>query len=514
MKHYSCNYVAATAATYIFLLFSSGSVGAAPTPADDYVCDAGKVCRSKDTQLPLRALLRPHAAVREAANEASAPQPEQTPFTPWYVFERQGIDLSDADHPKGWYRISRSAQPDAKAPSGWVQARDAFEWKSALVVSYRDPGLGSDKRGRVLMFDDPQKLHRLVTAADGSKKAKAIEADVDAGKDVDTTYGVVMAEPKNFLDIYKSFYILPVLKYEPIPGLSRDARYLQVAAAIPQTTSETGHETAGAATLKSPEMRKKVNADLDGQGLAAPAGQPLLDAKHVQIDIKFVLDMTDSTQPYLDATREAVNQIATEIEQKFGKDVEFGLVGYRDIPAQCGGCSFTPVRNFTPQSLVSSDDLTKLLQQPDARAEGGGDWPEDVYDGVVEAAQSYWRPETIHCIIQVGDASSHEAGEQGYQYTARTTRDILAANAIYLELTARALCRSDPRGIYHRGFSNRAAAVQNSVRKCTRHLRLFLGRCGPDATRTDRGQDADGSAGQHQNVPGYPRCRTSRRIGR
>ncbi|NGM24294.1 VWA domain-containing protein [Roseomonas stagni] len=233
-------------------------------------------------------------------------------------------------------------------------------------------------------------------------------------------HGVVMAEPRTFIDINNRFYILPVLAFEPIEGLARDARLLRVAAAVPQETGDTGRAAPGAATLSDAGVRERVTRGTDQIGAST---------RDLGVDIKFVIDMTGSMQPYLDATREAVIRLMDEIGRN-NDIVRFGLVGYTDVQAQCSECRFAVSRNFTPGEPVTGQQIRDALSLPEARASGGGDWPETVFEGVLEAINSPWRPNALRFVLLIGDASANQLGQKDATLSPDTVRSQLEANSV------------------------------------------------------------------------------------
>jgi serine/threonine-protein kinase PpkA len=392
---------------------------------DNVVCERQQVCRDRQTQLPLRALVRPLAQLRDGPDDAARAITGTSPFQPWFVFERRGVDYTDANNPRGWFQVHDSAQlPPSGQPFGWVHARDIFEWRNAIVVSYTAPGVPPDQRGRVMMFSDRDRLRGMLAGAEGASRARSALADLDANRpDMAERHGVVMAEPRAFIDINNRFYILPVLSFEPLEGLGREARLLRVAAAVPQVPDDSGRVEPGRGpTLGDEGVRRRVG------GGGAQLGQSL---RNVGVDIKFVIDMTGSMQPYLDATRDAVVRLMDGVARGSEDFVRFGLVGYTDIAAQCGDCRFPVARNFTPEGPTTWQRVRDALASADARAAGGGDWPETVFEGVIEAMNSPWRENTLRFIVLIGDASANQPGQKGALLTAESVRSQLEANSVY-----------------------------------------------------------------------------------
>ena len=86
-----------------------------------------------------------------------------------------------------------------------------------------------------------------------------------------------------------------------------------------------------------------------------------------------------------------------------GVDLKCGLVEYRDHPPE-DGSYVTRVHKFGKSTLGDSGQVAKKISS--LLAEGGGDAPEAVYDGVFHAAKFIdWRPSCrFRIAVLVGDA--------------------------------------------------------------------------------------------------------------
>jgi len=127
-----------------------------------------------------------------------------------------------------------------------------------------------------------------------------------------------------------------------------------------------------------------------------------------QIDICFVMDATGSMGPYIANARQKLKSLAHELaNHKLHPLTAFALVLYRDHPPQ----DHTFVTRCYPLS-DQLDDIQKALDQ--ARADGGGDGPEAVADGLYDALYSIsWRQGAHKFIFLVGDAPPHGTGMSG-----------------------------------------------------------------------------------------------------
>jgi hypothetical protein len=193
------------------------------------------------------------------------------------------------------------------------------------------------------------------------------------------------------IDIGNNFYILPVLDYKVENRFDDETRLLQITAAVPEQRSDPG--------VKPPM----------GGGTEKIEGEA---AKNLTADIVFVMDLTKSTGPFVDITKETIVQLARTItkDSEISKAVKFGIVGYRDKVELIPGLEFT-VKNFTPTLLEDEQFVEVVNKEVKATSVDSKDYTEEVYAGIKEALTStQWRPTGPHFLVLVGDASAHEPG--------------------------------------------------------------------------------------------------------
>lgn len=361
-----------------------GSAAATATEAPTVRCDGSGPCIEEATQLPLRVLPRPFASLYaqpdSAANVLAANIPA---FNPLYVYARDNIDLSDPANPGGWYQVGTGTN----GAQGWLPAKDALEWKQALVVAYTHPGGIAEGRRPVLMFDDLAPLREMVDTDDLIAQTDAMYAQIDAGE---IPADVVSMEPKRFVDINRQFYILPILDWQTVNLYGDDMRLLQLAAAVPGQR--------GADTLTDTDYRTQADTGRgEDQGAAV---QDLL------VDIVFVIDTTRSMQPYIDLTREAVMKMASGVGERFQDRVRFGLVGYQDSTTAAPKLDYAS-RNFTPELVDAKTAIELLEREVKATTVGSVDYAEEVFAGVDTALRSSWRDGALRFVVLIGDASGH-----------------------------------------------------------------------------------------------------------
>lgn len=125
-------------------------------------------------------------------------------------------------------------------------------------------------------------------------------------------------------------------------------------------------------------------------------------AERPRIEVAFVLDSTGSMGPWIDAARTRIEAIANDLAAGDpAPDVRFALVLYRDR----GDAFVTQVHDFTRQLATMRGWLTA------AQADGGGDTPESVLEGLeAGVTRLAWTPpdgRSMKLLYLVGDAPPH-----------------------------------------------------------------------------------------------------------
>lgn len=129
----------------------------------------------------------------------------------------------------------------------------------------------------------------------------------------------------------------------------------------------------------------------------------------VPLDLVFVIDTTGSMWDDIDAVKAASAGIVA-FAQALSPDVRFGLVTFRDAP-------FAPFGEPTDYQSRLEQGLTPDAAAVNAAiqalgADGGADWPESVYSGLVTALTNPggggWRADARRVIILMGDAPPHD----------------------------------------------------------------------------------------------------------
>ncbi|MBF6560605.1 MAG: FHA domain-containing protein [Candidatus Binataceae bacterium] len=123
------------------------------------------------------------------------------------------------------------------------------------------------------------------------------------------------------------------------------------------------------------------------------------------VDIVFVLDVTESMQPYIDAVKQNIIQFAQDLAAN-NRDYRLGLVTFEDYVV-----SEYPDCNCEYRNTMTSDVQKFIGWVGGLHAGGGGDIPEDQLDGLAYAAGFPFRPTAQGIVILITDAPSHQAGD-------------------------------------------------------------------------------------------------------
>lgn len=154
-----------------------------------------------------------------------------------------------------------------------------------------------------------------------------------------------------------------------------------------------------AASVPFDPRRRELEVQLDVSRPSWPA---------VPLDVAFVIDTTGSMGDEIHKLKETLDAIHFQIAHASPRpDVRFGMVLYRDR----GDDYLTQKVPFTS----SLETFRRALA--DVQAGGGGDYPEDVQEGLRVAIQELdWRPEGVRVAFLVGDAPPHLDYGQKYTY--------------------------------------------------------------------------------------------------
>jgi len=137
---------------------------------------------------------------------------------------------------------------------------------------------------------------------------------------------------------------------------------------------------------------------------------PVVNMEHPKIEVVFVLDTTGSMSGLIDAAKEKIWSIAsTMASAQNSPDIKMGLVAYRDRGDE-----------YITKNVALSSDLDSMYAQlMDFKADGGGDTPESVNQGLDDAVNKMtWSQDqqTYKVVFLVGDAPAHMDYQDDMKY--------------------------------------------------------------------------------------------------
>lgn len=123
------------------------------------------------------------------------------------------------------------------------------------------------------------------------------------------------------------------------------------------------------------------------------------------VDVVFVLDVTESMQPYIDAVKQNIINFANDLASN-NRDYRLGLVTFEDYVV-----SSVPDCNCEYRNRLTSNVNQFIGWVGSLHAGGGGDIPEDQLDALDYASKLPFRPQAQGIVIIVTDAPPHHDGD-------------------------------------------------------------------------------------------------------
>jgi hypothetical protein len=123
------------------------------------------------------------------------------------------------------------------------------------------------------------------------------------------------------------------------------------------------------------------------------------------VDVVFVLDVTESMQPYIDAVKQNIINFANDLAAN-NRDYRLGLVTFEDYVV-----SSVPDCNCEYRNQLTSNVNQFIGWVGSLHAGGGGDIPEDQLDALDYASKLPFRPQAQGIVIIVTDAPPHHDGD-------------------------------------------------------------------------------------------------------
>ena len=308
-----------------------------------------------------RVLSIPDARLYEIPVPSSSSS-EIVPFSVLYVYEKSSE----------WLKVGYDSFGDT---AGWVPRDQAIAWNQALTVSFKDP----QDIQRVMMFSDKSALQKLVE--DYDKQGYQALYDGIVNNQIPPDSPVIAIQPEAHLEIRESFYLVPIKQHEDVYLGNEQARLLKIA-----------------------------SVPLDDSNADARAGTSAKKRSY-RSGIHFVIDSTQSMEPYIDRTREAVAKVYSAIEnQGLTNQVSFGLTAYRDNIDQVADLEYLTRRYVSLKQGTDVEQFFERINSLSAAQVSSRDFREDAYAGIRSAIEETdWTDFDARYVVLITDAGPRES---------------------------------------------------------------------------------------------------------
>lgn len=288
---------------------------------------------------------------------------------------------------QGFVELGSNSHGETK---GWMPRDAVVDWKQSIVVAFNNRADAG--RNRQSFYSEKPALERALSTGGRSND------------------GVIAKEPENAIDTAQNFYLLPILQHEStyLPG-DNEGNLLEVASVT------------------------EANENRDDSDFKAA--------------VVFVIDTTISMQPYIEQTKQAVQQISRALDSSdLAGKFSFGLVGFRQSERTNPGIGYQ-VRNFLPISENSgaADFIARIDQMKVATRPTDG-FQEDSIGGVDLAIKDNdWRDFKARYLILITDAGPRSP-DRGDNFAQLLSVGELAANLRANRIRAQVLHLKTPAG--------------------------------------------------------------------
>ncbi len=320
-----------------------------------------------------RVLTRPDAILTTNPGEPTGQA--LPPLLTFYVYQRRMVGG------EGWVEVG----PDAGChTTGWIKEERTVAWKQQIVVTFDNPA----GRNRVMLLKD---------AGDVSKIAALPQPGLELGRMIGAVQSgrpdprVVAAEPENYLDFKRNFYLLPIVDFTETIVKGQRVHLLKV------------HSIAEE---------------------SVPSSVPPL----VKAAVVFVIDSTISMGKYIERTKEAVRQIYKHLSNSpGGHEIRFGLVAFRsDTRKHPIELEYVAKLFVDPNTDNSAAEFEAGIAQVRAASVPTERFDEDAYAGIMLALQSIdWSPYLARHIVLISDAGALDATDP-LSKTGQSAKDVAA----------------------------------------------------------------------------------------
>jgi serine/threonine-protein kinase PpkA len=384
--------------------------------ADQWTLNDKLVAVDGNPSIPLRLITKPGAKIYKERNL----KPDQLLSSP-AAFSVLYVSQNKSGNTNVYHAAHESGEP-----FGFIEESQVLEWKSSLCLRFGNP----NERRPVLMFKDSSTLTSLATRdpAQRASLVKGWHSTIDGlggAAVVPDEFPVLSMEPKRSVNMQRNFYLMPVLEHVEL--LFGEDTGLGVKVSI---ASKTG--ARGSTDLSN---KNYVEGTVQEGDLASISQAP--------VELVFCFDLTNSMQPFLNISLDLARQIAANLNAEPGaaQRLKFGLWGYRDEGKEAEGFV---VQAFTPQP-TSIDQFNAALTQAKASGKTGGDVPEDLLGGFMQATQQgFVDTNAVRVLVLIGDAPGHDSPSDP-RNSSRTTIQQLREIATKRSIQVYAMHIKDPR---------------------------------------------------------------------
>jgi hypothetical protein len=306
-----------------------------------------------------------------------------THLTVFYVFEvfafEKVRDVRNNNDERYFFLIGRAG--DQRELKGWVNEDDVYVWNSRVAVFWNKTGeakgyykLPQLKEGRDHMIEEPKPV-------------------------IEPADRVIGRFP--VLEQYPSTNVLAKRPRAQAGDLGQLVEYYRVA--MPGAACDRG--AAGSAQrCKTAGEHDEARTDLDDRM-----------RKLATVDIVFLIDATESMEPYFPAVREAINQFVREINTD-GMSIRVGVAIYGDYEGEVADFHQVQYAILVPMTDPKSQDFRRLDQVPMFR-DPHQDIPEGSFAALIRSARVInWNPNAgVRYLVHIGDHGSRQKGKtSGY----------------------------------------------------------------------------------------------------
>jgi hypothetical protein len=315
-----------------------------------------------------RVLTRPGASLVAKAGDTGGKAVE--PFTVFFVYQK--VDQAG----KPWLLVG--AGSDGKT-QGYLPEADTVPWRHMITLSFASP----TTRERVLFFRTREALTEFTNGENPAAETTKLLKEVSSKGTLGPTNPVIAAEPEKYVDLQKSFYLLPVLEAS-------------------STLMKSGHR---ARIVKVASVTRDPPATV-------VSDSPSKDSAITNFNsaVVFVIDATSSMQPYIDRTRKAMEEVLRQAEEaKVSNRIRFGLVAYQDDPAKAKGVEYLSKIFADPSQTATREQFMAAMQSLKATPTSTRAFAEDAYAAIDQALrQINWQRFGGRYIVYITDASARE----------------------------------------------------------------------------------------------------------